>query len=84
MTREAKVVCVSCGKQWAWEVVGPEQLDLFAARTSSDDYVIERSCPDCKAKAIGEAGVGPQFAKPLSDEREGRKFKAWSPSRRTA
>jgi hypothetical protein len=82
--RWAKVVCASCGKHWSWELLGPEQLHLFEAEPSGA-RVIEHSCPDCKAKAIGEAGVGPLFAKPLSDEREGRIFKAWSgPGRRTA
>lgn len=77
MIQRAKVLCAACGRQWAWEE--SMQFEFF----EDVGAAIERSCPECKARAIDEAGVGPQFAKPLSDEREGRIFKAWT-GRRTA
>jgi hypothetical protein len=84
VTRRAKVVCPSCSRHWDWETVY-EQLEIFPrpeGKPNNDQ--VDRVCPVCKAKAKDEAGIGPQFARSLADEREGRTFKAWSPHRRTA
>lgn len=87
MIRQAKVVCAGCGRQWGWEsievVIQLEMFEMENAVLKDEEIEIERSCPDCKAAARIEAGVGPQFAKLLADERWGRKFKAWT-GRRTA
>lgn len=78
MIRQAKVVCAGCDCHWAWETLQPEQFELFARVSFDEEIEIERSCPDCKAAAKIEAGIGPQFARSLADERWGRKFKAWT------
>lgn len=89
MIRYAKIVCAGCGRHWAWETIEESiQFEMFeianaVMRLSDEDITIERSCPECKAAAMKEEGVGPFFAKSLRDEREGRSFKAWT-GRRTA